>query len=178
MGGDERRTAATTGFATPPVDEQYLLVTPRPAGPGPIVPDRGSVRRYRLLEHVAYAVIEASEFRQGKAIGLTGGVDPSTKERFIGINISHPRDSSLVHQRFLGGLTCSTQPLHETIDVEILGERFRTDASSIGVPPAGVQEFDRAQPPDVAVDETRGVAQASGEHCIPALRRGERAIIH
>src|SRR5207249_5439926 len=84
---------------------------------------------------------------------------PRLVQRLVGVDVSHSREATLVHDRLLHRGARALEPLGEHERRERLLQRLGADAARVGRPPLLIEQPHGAEPAHVAVQEEAAVLQ-------------------
>src|SRR3989442_3431187 len=131
---DEPLPALYARLATAAVHLQLELESPGLTRPGAVIAHRGPRRVYGAQQHVCHGRVQAGELVQGQLVGGLGRVDSGLEQRLVRVDIAHPRDAALVHDRLLDRGARPLEPLGEHERRERLLERLWVATGGIATP--------------------------------------------
>ncbi len=122
--------------------------------------------------------MQARELLERQLVRGLGRVDPRLEQRLVGVDVAHPGDAALIHDRLLDRRARALEPVGEHEGGERLLQRLGSDPTSVGIPALLVEQPHGAQAPHVSVHQQATVFDRTGEHRVFCLVPGERPVVH
>ena len=176
-----RSPASIARLARPLVNLQVLLHRTVSLGRGVVV-DRAAAPFHRFGEYSAQCVVQPVDIVAPKSAGVAEGVETRPPQRFVGVDVAHPGEEILVHQKCLETPAAASQQLPEPRRGEVVGERLgsgreHADRLSFHGQPGHRIETVQADPPelaDVAKPQFPAVGEREDGVNVAILRRAGR----
>ena len=148
-GPPDRRSASSAGFALAPIHLMLQLKAASFAVGIDVIGDRGSLKANRGGEDIHHGAMQPRRAGLAQAGGDRSGMDASLMQRFVGIDIAHASQKSLIEEQRLDLRVPFLEQLQEI--VERNSQRIRTQRlraiDEVRAP------LDPAEVADVVVDQ-------------------------
>jgi hypothetical protein len=105
----------------------------------------------------------------GEGAGWLRRIDTGSEEGLIRVNVADAGEVALVHDHLLDGLPASAQDPPKPFYGEIVIQRLGSDGGGVPCPLLRVEQQQRSQPANVAVDELLTTTQLSAEDGVLCL---------